>query len=77
MPYKKQTTKRPRRRYNRKRNFVRKTAYKYVPSGLPATRIAKLVYNDTITLTSSSGLMATYRFRTNSIYDPDYTGIGH
>lgn len=38
----------------------------------------KLVYTDTILLTSTGGVaFNTYTFRANSVYDPDWTGGGH
>jgi len=36
-----------------------------------------LRYSDQITLNPSTGANAHYRFRANSIFDPDYSGVGH
>lgn len=45
----------------------------------PRSQILKLKYVDNIAMTVSgtSGLPAYYTFRTNSLYDPNYTGGGH
>lgn len=48
-----------------------------VPSGMPTTRIAKLVYADNLVITSTTGILQDYVFRANSIFDPDLTGVGH
>lgn len=41
-------------------------------------QIVKMNYGDTIQLSGPGpGLCSTYVFRTNSIQDPDFTGIGH
>jgi hypothetical protein len=34
-------------------------------------------YCDTVPITSTSGSLAKYIFRINSLFDPDYTGTGH
>lgn len=47
------------------------------PSGMPTPRRAILRYCDQHTLTSSSGLLGTWVYRANSVYDPNYTGTGH
>jgi len=44
---------------------------------LPDQMMVKLTYSSTHTLTSTSGSLATYQFRQNSVYDPDFTGTGH
>lgn len=43
----------------------------------PAVHTATLRYSTTITLDPNAGFVASHLFRTNSIFDPDYTGIGH
>lgn len=43
----------------------------------PNTIISKLRYVQYLTLTSTSGSMASNYFRANSIFDPDQTGTGH
>ncbi len=43
----------------------------------PAKMRSKLRYSQTLSLDPSGGLPAGNLFRCNSIFDPDYTGIGH
>lgn len=43
----------------------------------PARFRGSLRYADTITLSSTSGAVATYVFSTNGLYDPDISGTGH
>jgi len=53
-------------------NLVKIAAY-----GFPDTMRMRIAYGDKQTLTSSAiNLTPTYNYRLNSIYDPDYTGIG-
>lgn len=46
------------------------------PSGLLLPRFAKLRYVYSGTISSVLGGIGTQYFRANSIYDPDYTGLG-
>lgn len=45
----------------------------------PNSKLVRHNYCDTVTLSGSTaaGLPTGYVFRTNSMYDPDYTGVGH
>lgn len=43
----------------------------------PAYHTATLRYSTTIDLNPTVGTVANHLFRTNSINDPDYTGVGH
>jgi len=43
----------------------------------PIKTIAKLRYCTTIRLDATTGASAVHLFRTNSIFDPDFTGVGH
>ena len=43
----------------------------------PVQHTALLRYSTTITLSPSVGLTDSYLFRANSIFDPDFTGVGH
>lgn len=53
-------------------NIVRIPAY-----GFPDSMRMRIAYGDKQTLTSSTiNLTPTYAYRLNSIYDPDYTGLG-
>lgn len=44
---------------------------------IPLKNIVKMRYSTTIRLDSSTGTSAYHLFRAGSIFDPDYTGIGH
>lgn len=37
----------------------------------------QLMYSEQISLTSNAGVPTHYTFRLNSIFDPNYTGVGH
>jgi len=55
---------------------------KIIPRGpaspFPLVLYKKLTYSTQIALTQSVGGTPTYYlFRANSLYDPDYTGVGH
>lgn len=41
------------------------------------TAVAKLNYCDSISLTPVAGGLSTWKFRANSLYDPDLTATGH
>jgi len=43
----------------------------------PVKTSRRLVYHDTVFVTSTSGVPATYVFSTNGLYDPNITGTGH
>jgi len=45
--------------------------------GFPKTTMVKLRYVSGVSLDSTIGNVATYTFRANSIFDPDFSGIGH
>lgn len=47
------------------------------PTGLPNVATVKLNYSTGLALVSTIGNQATYTFRANSIFDPDFTGSGH
>lgn len=47
------------------------------PSGMPRVDRAKIRYSDVVTVSSTTGILGSYVFRANSIYDPDFTGTGH
>lgn len=59
-----------RRRQRRNRSAMNKP---FIPDRV----VKKLIYNDRISIDPATGLASVYQFRANSIYDPDYTGIGH
>lgn len=45
--------------------------------GFPDRLRTKLKYADVIALTSTTGQVADWAFRMNSVHDPDYTSTGH
>lgn len=45
--------------------------------GFPTGLQTKLKYSDIIGITCTSGTPATYSWRGNSVYDPDFTSTGH
>lgn len=76
MPYKnaKRGAKKPYRR-NRK-NYAKGKVPQSSLVPFPKTRMVKLRYITTIGLDASAGAVSSYGFRSNSIYDPDYSGTG-
>jgi hypothetical protein len=49
-----------------------------VPSfGFPDKMITTLRYHDYNSLSSTTGVVANYLYRLNSVFDPDFTGTGH
>ena len=47
-----------------------------MPSIMPDSIYVNMKYNTAITMTSLLGI-GTYVFSMNSIFDPDFTGVGH
>jgi len=43
----------------------------------PTATRRRLRYHDSVTITSNSGIPASYLLRANDLYDPDYTSTGH
>lgn len=72
---------------SKKRSYRRKRSYKkrrgvfrlqrQMPVGFPKTNMVKLRYVDSVQLNAIAGVIDTYVFRANSIFDPNFTGIGH
>lgn len=74
---KKQARKYYRRRaryYSKRRTF---RPQHIVRTGFPRTNMVRLRYVDGFSLDPSAGTLATHVFRANSIYDPNYTSLGH
>jgi len=76
---------RRRKRYVRRGRRKRKRKWRRRPraiaqgfaSSFVKGRITKMVYHQRVILSSIGGAMSTYTWRANSIYDPDYTSLGH
>jgi len=45
--------------------------------GFPDSLVVRLKYNEVYTLTSTAGSIAKQVFRANSLFDPDFTNVGH
>lgn len=75
--YAKRKPKYGRRSRRANRNYRNMRSVTYVPSGLPKQRLAKLRYCDSVSSTSTSGVLSLYIFRANSCFDTDLTGTGH
>lgn len=69
----KPTKKWRKKKWNKKRRIPRSLPL----NGFPTKVLVKHKYATTIGLDPGTGTIATYSFRTNSMYDPDRTGIGH
>jgi len=85
MPYKRKTTK-LRKMIKRKGYRSRVSARKsqigsYWPklSGFPKTKIVNMRYADSyeISLNSTPGALTSLKWRANSVFDPDFTNVGH
>lgn len=72
MPYRKKKT------THRKKQHGKMRLYSMgAPSGIPTTRRAKLRYVTNVSLIGTTGALASNLYRANSLFDPDFTGIGH
>lgn len=49
----------------------------HIGTGFPRQLCVRHKYADETTLTSTLGVMANYRFRTNGMFDPNHTSTGH
>lgn len=68
----------PSRRNKRRYAKRRKAAIpKQISPGFPRETRVKMRYNDTVSLTSTAGVISKYLFRANSCFDPNQTGVGH
>jgi hypothetical protein len=48
-----------------------------IPLGFPDKMLTKIRYHDAEPLTISAGAVQKYLYRWNSVFDPDFTGVGH
>lgn len=51
-------------------------AYPRTPTGLPSRMRVRMGYADAKQLTSGASTVSTNIYRLNSVYDPDYSGVG-
>lgn len=63
--------------YRTRRKFRRIPFRKMVPGGFGRVKFCKLKYCEEITINAAVASVATHVFRTNSLYDPNSTGVGH
>jgi len=64
------------KRYKKRSRRLRRYALTSNPH--PLSRVVKLRYAQQITITHGAlGIPGVYTFRANSLFDPDYTGVGH
>ncbi len=70
-----------RRKRSSRRGIFNKNIYhpqRPILSGFPKSQVVKLRYVDTgLTLDPGVGLISEYVYRANSVFDPDFTGVGH
>lgn len=59
----------------RKSSIIRKAAISNF--AFPSSKFVKMCYFDTIALTQTAGTGVVQQFRLNSLYDFDYTNVGH
>lgn len=68
----------PRARAVRRRSTIPRSVKTYNTNvGLPLTKRVTMSYYESIGLQSSVGLPSTHSFNLTSIFDPDFTGVGH
>lgn len=79
MPETKVTTviNRPRRKVGRTRGKRRKTRISLPLGGFPTKMMVRLKYVEHVSLNPGAGLAAVQVFRANSLFDPNFTGVGH
>lgn len=73
MPYRKKRAYKPRRKTYKKKSAMPGRAM----PGFPVNKIVKMRYVTSIRMDPAAGGSALFRFRANSINDPDETGAGH
>ena len=57
--------------------YASQKSYKFYHDPFPALMRCRLRYSTNLSLNATSGVIAYNLFRCNSIFDPDYTGVGH
>jgi len=59
------------------RNILAPTVVRLRALGLPAEFRMPMRYVESITLVAATGSLGIYQYRTNSLFDPNFTGTGH
>lgn len=75
--YKKRTGYRAKRTFRRPMYKRKVNAYKLRRQFMPLCNIVKMKYVTSFTVTTIANAAAFWKFRANSLYDPDETGSGH
>lgn len=60
------------RRYKRRSTTISRNML-----GFPRQQVVSMRFNDYISLNAGVGTIASYLYRCNSVFDPDYSGVGH
>lgn len=71
---------RPKRKPFRRTGYGRRAVFKpqrLISTGFPATTMVKLKYVEGFQLDPTFGVATQYKFRANSIYDPNLSSTGH
>jgi len=62
----------------KKRNYKKRNKRRsIIPTTPPNSTLVRLNYSENLTLSTSLGSIGSYVFRTNDLFDPNYTGTGH
>jgi hypothetical protein len=59
------------------RNILAPSAVSLRAFGLPAEWRMKLRYVESVSVVAATGALGIYQWRTNSLFDPNFTGTGH
>lgn len=73
----KKYTRKRKRRYTKKKRSRRSGFSSGKPYGFPGTRRVKMRYSEVIFTASGAGVLTKYKFRANSVFDPNETDVGH
>ncbi len=80
MPFRKRYRPRRRRGRKRRRRTVRKRRrrkMRFSKTVAPYLKRVKMIYVQRVSLDPTAGLLAVNVFRANSLFDPDFSGVGH
>jgi len=77
MPYQRRNKRKPMNKRRPRKNAAKPRKWVVPRNPFPLKTVAKLRYGATIRLDPALGASAVHLFRCNSIFDPDFTGVGH